>query len=76
MRKWYLVFLLPLYNFVVFWFRFAGIINSMKSKGSWKMQNFSEETQTAWSIIKHDFRWLGRLVYKVTGRRKCHEQES
>ena len=76
MRKWYLVFLLPLYNFVVFWFRFAGIINSMKSKGSWKMQNFSEERQTAWSIIKHDFRWLGRLVYKVTGRRKCHEQES
>ena len=76
MRKWYLVFLLPLYNFVVFWFRFAGIINSMKSKGSWKMQNFSEERQTAWSIIKHDFRWFGKLVYKMTGRRKCHEQGS
>lgn len=54
-RKIYLIFLLPLYNFVVFWFRFAGIINSMKSKGSWKMQTFSDERDTAVGVVRSDF---------------------
>lgn len=65
MRKWYLVFLLPLYNFVVFWFRFAGIINSMKSKGSWKMRNFTEERETAAGIVKSDFLWFRKGLEKA-----------
>ena len=33
----------------------AGIINSMKSKGSWKMQTFSDERDTAVGVVRSDF---------------------
>ena len=54
MRKWYLSFLLPAYNFIVFWFRFAGIINSIESEQSWKMKNLKEERDTFFAVIKED----------------------
>lgn len=57
-RKWYLIFLLPLYNFMVFWFRFAGIINSIKGEQSWRVKNLTEEKEDFWSIVKKDFCWL------------------
>lgn len=62
MRKWYLILLMPAYNFVVFWFRFAGIVNSMETKGSWKMMDFSEERRTALDIVKKDFAGVLRLA--------------
>nr|WP_319488723.1 TIGR03111 family XrtG-associated glycosyltransferase [uncultured Caproiciproducens sp.] len=52
--KLYLVFLLPIYNFVVFWIRVAGIINSIKGSNSWKTNNLTEECGKFSSIIKSD----------------------
>lgn len=63
-RKWYLIFLLPLYNFVVFWFRFAGIINAIKGAQSWKMKNFTEEWNACKTIIKQDFQSINRILEK------------
>ncbi len=61
-RKCYLVFLLPIYNFVIFWFRFAGIINSCKNEGTWKMKNFTEERDVAKQIVKRDFAGVIHVV--------------
>lgn len=74
-KKWYLVTLLPLYNFVVFWFRFAGIVNSIKGEQSWRVKNLSEERKTCTDIIKNDFKWLTNLIRKWKAEVNMDEQE-
>jgi hypothetical protein len=45
MRKhWYTVILLPIYRFIVFFMRMAGIINAVEKKASWSTKSLSEET--------------------------------
>jgi putative glycosyltransferase (exosortase G-associated) len=63
--KWYLIFLLPFYNFVVFWFRFAGIINSINRGSTWKTMDFSDELHIFCGIVKKDFGWLLRGIEKA-----------
>lgn len=72
-RKWYLVFFLPLYNFLIFWFRFAGIINSIKGASTWKMRNFTEEKEVVKKIVKKDFLWFTTLLEAL--RREVNVQE-
>lgn len=42
-KHYYTVLLLPLYRFVVFFMRVAGIINSVERFASWNTKTFSEE---------------------------------
>ncbi len=56
-RKWYQIFILPIFNFVVFWFRFAGIINSINRSQTWRTSNLTEEKDTFLRITRKDFRW-------------------
>jgi len=63
-KKILLVFFLPMFNFVVYWFRMAGIINSIKGTSTWKTTTFKEECETCKIIIKKDF----RVVIDVTGK--------
>ena len=59
-QKWYLIFFLPLFNFLVFWFRFAGIINSISGKQTWKTMNLSQEKALIMEIIRKDMKgWIG-----------------
>ncbi len=44
-RQWPVVFLLPFFNFVVFFIRFAGVINSIDTKSTWKTRGLSEERE-------------------------------
>lgn len=53
-RKWYLIPLMPLYNFFTFWFRMAGIINSIRTPGSWRTMNMHEEMGLVKEIIQKD----------------------
>ncbi|HEX3037539.1 MAG TPA: TIGR03111 family XrtG-associated glycosyltransferase [Oscillospiraceae bacterium] len=53
-RRLCLVLLLPLYNFIVFWFRVAGIINSIKGNNHWKTSNLTEERKRFVSVMVHD----------------------
>jgi putative glycosyltransferase (exosortase G-associated) len=64
-RKWYMIFCLPIFNFMVFWFRFAGIINSIKGEQTWKTKNFSEEWQDFKAMIGHDFEWFRKGLEKL-----------
>jgi len=54
-KKWYIIPLLPLYNFCVFWIRFAGIINSINNRSGWRRRNFSEEKEAINQTISKDF---------------------
>ena len=63
--KWYLIFLLPLFNFLVFWFRFAGIINSVAGKQSWRVMNLRQEKAEIMDVIRSDFRWLIRVGQRL-----------
>lgn len=74
-RKWYLVILFPLYNFLVFWFRFAGIVNAIKGKQTWKMKNLSEEYDTAEEVIKKDFRTFARIIDCIKSEVNTHEEQ-
>lgn len=59
--KWYLVFFLPAFNFLVFWFRFAGIINAVAGKQSWRVMNLQQEKMEIMKVIRSDFGWLIRI---------------
>lgn len=63
--KWYLAFLLPLFNFLVFWFRFAGIINSISRSQTWRTSNLTEERKTFEAIVAKDFLWLKKGLEKA-----------
>lgn len=70
--KWYLIFLLPVFNFVVFWIRFAGIINSIKQEGNWKTTTLTEEFQNIKVVLSKDFRLPQRIVKAI--RRKVNNE--
>ncbi|MDE7200164.1 MAG: putative glycosyltransferase, exosortase G system-associated, partial [Lachnospiraceae bacterium] len=54
-RKLLYLVALPIYNLFAFFVRFAGIINSIKRKSSWKTLTFTEERKMVNETIKHDF---------------------
>lgn len=63
--KFFYLFLMPLYNIYGFFVRFAGIVNSISRKSSWKTKNFTEEMDECKSVMKEDLslfvefrRWL------------------
>ena len=64
-KLWYICFLFPIYNFVVFWLRFAGIINGINSNGAWKSKTPSEEKEAFCVVIKKDFSHLSELFGKL-----------
>lgn len=66
--KRYLIFLLPLFNFVVFWIRFAGIINSTKKEGSWKTATLTEEWRNIKNAVDNDFKIPKRVVRALRRR--------
>lgn len=59
-RKWYIVPLLPLYNFFIFWVRFAGIINSINNRSGWRRRNLSEEKDAVNQTFRNDFSFFRR----------------
>ena len=68
--KWHLVFIMPAFNFVIFWIRFAGIINSIKGTGSWKTTTLTEEWQKVKKTVNDDFHLPKRVVRAL--RRKVN----
>lgn len=68
MKKWYAVFLLPFFNFLVFWIRFAGIINSINGESSWKTKTFSEEQISFRKVVSSDFFHIAIKINKMKSR--------
>ena len=55
LTQWWVVPLLPLFNFVVFFIRLAGVINSIGTGGSWKTRTLSEERAALTDVVRSDF---------------------
>ncbi len=55
------VVLLPLYNMFAFFIRFAGMINSIKRKSSWKTKTFTDEKKEVSDAVQVDFEILKAL---------------
>ncbi len=59
---------MPLFNMFAFFVRFAGIINSIKRKSSWKTLTFTEEEKMVAETVRKDFFFILRcrsLLLKV-----------
>lgn len=67
-RNWYMIFLHPMFNFIVFWFRFAGIINSIRGKQSWRTRTLTEEGKAFTGVIRKDLEGIGQQMKKVQKR--------
>ena len=57
-RKLLYIFIMPIFNLFAFFVRFAGIINSIKRKSSWKTLTFTEESKMVEETVKKDFFFL------------------
>ncbi|MCR3760336.1 putative glycosyltransferase, exosortase G system-associated [Clostridium felsineum] len=69
-RKYYkskkiYIFLMPIYNFCIFWIRFAGMINSIKIKSRWRTLNLSEELDAFLKVVNSDFRLVCKKIEKI-----------
>ena len=52
--NWWVVPLLPFFNFIVFFIRMAGIINSINTDSAWKTRNLTDEKNAFVEVIKGD----------------------
>lgn len=50
--QWYIVPLLPFFNLLIFFIRFAGVINSIETDSAWRTSNLTEEKRA----FKKEFR--------------------
>lgn len=63
--QWYICFFYPIYNFAIFFIRFAGIINSIKTDMTWKTRTFSQEMQDFGDVVKKDFKKINQMISKI-----------
>ena len=66
--KFYILFILPVFNFLVFWIRFAGIINSIKEESRWKTLTIREEYKNFKTILKKDLSPVTNLFQWIRNR--------
>ena len=59
------VLFMPLYNLFAFFVRFAGIINCIKRKSSWKTKTFSEEIEECSKVLSGDWQWIQKIRRKL-----------
>lgn len=55
-RQWYVVPLLPFFNLFVFFFRLAGVINSINTDSAWKTRNLTDERESFFNTLKSDLK--------------------
>ncbi|ROR28728.1 putative glycosyltransferase (exosortase G-associated) [Mobilisporobacter senegalensis] len=60
-----IIFMLPLFNFMMYWFRFAGIINSIKGQSNWKTKSLKEEKEIIKSILSSDLFHVKKYITKL-----------
>ena len=64
-KQWYVILFLPFFNLLVFFIRFAGVINSINTDSAWKTKNFSQERESFVKTVAKDFGVITHLLHKV-----------
>lgn len=73
-KHWWCIFLLPVFNFIVFFIRFAGIINSINTDSSWKTRNLTQEKEAFVSVIHQDASKAKKLRDRISGFCNRHNE--
>ncbi|MBI6872050.1 TIGR03111 family XrtG-associated glycosyltransferase [Clostridium aciditolerans] len=60
-KHWYTILLLPMYRFIVFFMRVAGIINSVEKYAAWNSRTFTEEKK----VVTEKLGKRLKLYYKI-----------
>ncbi|MDD2511152.1 MAG: hypothetical protein PHG94_08525, partial [Syntrophomonas sp.] len=63
---WWIILFMPLYRYLVYWFRLAGIIAALTEEKSWKTQNPVLQLQ---SILQA---YAGELKEEISKRRQVN----
>ncbi|MEN6351461.1 MAG: TIGR03111 family XrtG-associated glycosyltransferase [Syntrophomonas sp.] len=66
-RIWWIVFFMPIYRYLVYWFRLAGIIGVLTEEKSWKTENPVTQLQ---SIVAASSQELIENIKELRGRSK------
>lgn len=74
-KQWYVVPLLPLFNLLVFFIRFAGVINSINTDSAWKTKNFTQEKESVRNTLAKDFGMIHKWMQKVRGYVNVEEEK-
>lgn len=64
-RHWYVVPLLPLFNLMVFFIRFAGVINSINTDSAWKTRTLTDERRDFEEELKAEAKKPMNLLQKA-----------
>lgn len=64
-RQWYVIPFLPFFNLFVFFFRLAGIINSINTDSAWKTRNFTDECDSFFATLKRDLSKPGAFTARL-----------
>jgi putative glycosyltransferase (exosortase G-associated) len=64
-RKLPYIILLPVFNFIMYWFRFAGIINSIKGPSNWRTKSFKEEFGIFRKVIDDDLSFVKKIIKRM-----------
>ena len=67
-RQWWVIALLPFFNFIVFFIRLAGIINGIGSESSWKTKTLHEEREEFDNVLRKDSRVFVKRIRKIRDR--------
>ncbi len=64
-KQWWVVLLLPAFNLIAFFIRFAGIINSINTDSAWKTRDLNDERKAFIDVIREDAKEVIGFAEKV-----------
>ena len=64
-KRWGSIPLLLIFNFVIFFIRFAGIINSIGTDSAWKTDNIHEERDKVDNVIHMEFKRINDMKARM-----------
>ena len=64
-KQWYVIPVLPIFNLMVFFIRFAGVINSINTDSAWKTRNFTQEKESFVQTVAKDFSVGGHFLCRI-----------
>ena len=65
-KQWYVIPVLPIFNLMVFFIRFAGVINSINTDSAWKTRNFTQEKESFVQTVAKDFSVVGHFLVRIS----------
>lgn len=64
-RQWWVVPLLPVFNFIVFFIRLAGVVNSIGTDSAWKTQTLTDEKKAFMDEIRRENNGLIKKIKRL-----------